>query len=59
MINIILSVVILLILGLASWKIYSDKKQGVMCIGCPYSPKGVKKGATPPCHNDQVVQIKF
>ena len=48
MANIIVSLVIVSILSISAYKIYSDKKQGVKCIGCPYSPK---KGTT------QVIQF--
>lgn len=40
MINIILILVIVAIIGGASWKLWTDKKKGNKCAGCPYSKPG-------------------
>lgn len=44
MVNIILIMVIVAIIGGASWKVWSDKKKGGKCAGCPYS-----NGTNGPC----------
>lgn len=41
--NIILIAVILAIIGGASLYIYSEKKKGVACVGCPHAKECAKK----------------
>lgn len=45
MVNVIVSLIILLIVGLSISKIVKEKRKGAKCIGCPYS--GSKNGG---CH---------
>lgn len=52
--NIIVSIVIISIICGAVGKIIIDKKNGVMCAGCPHSPKGIKKCEAPSCHTDVI-----
>jgi hypothetical protein len=47
LINLIVFSVITLIIGGACYKLYSDKKKGVKCSGCPYSVEG-KQGCNCP-----------
>ena len=48
--NIIISVILIIIIGLAVFYIYKEKKSGKKCIGCPNSCKSCE-GA---CHcNDK------
>ena len=37
MVNIVLGLVIAVIFSAAVYKIYSDRKKGIKCTGCPYS----------------------
>ncbi len=53
MINIIIIAVIVIIVGLASYYIYREKKNGSKCIGCPYGKNCGSKGC-----NDCTCSIK-
>lgn len=44
MVNIVLGIVIAAIFSAAVYKIYSDKKKGIKCSGCPYSKADDGKG---------------
>lgn len=37
MMNVVIVLILLFILGGASYYIYRSKKRGVKCIGCPYA----------------------
>ncbi len=37
--NVILVAVLVVIVGLAVWYVYRQKKKGVTCIGCPHAEK--------------------
>lgn len=35
--NIVVLLIIAVIVGLSIWKVVSEKRKGVKCIGCPHS----------------------
>ncbi|MGN8913897.1 FeoB-associated Cys-rich membrane protein [Anaerofustis butyriciformans] len=51
MINIIVTAVILLIIGLACTYIIKEKKKGTRCIGCPSAGSCQSKKCS--CHNHE------
>ena len=48
-VDIVILVVIAVILGGAGWYIYSAKKKGVQCIGCPDAKTCASKGCGGNC----------
>lgn len=53
MANIIVGAVILIIIGLSTAKIVSEKRKGVKCIGCPHAGSNVQGS----CSCDNVVKF--
>lgn len=48
--NVIISIILIIVIGLAAFYIYKAKKSGKKCIGCPNSCKSCKGS----CHcNDK------
>lgn len=37
MVDIMISLVLVIIFAAAGWKIYTDKKKGAKCAGCPHA----------------------
>ena len=51
MIDILISIIILLCVGLAVFYIYKEKKKGTACIGCPYAGSCQKHKAGISCQH--------
>ena len=54
--DIIIIVILAVLLGIAGYYIYKEKKSGSKCIGCPYGRSCFKKseegGCCSGCHTD-------
>ncbi|USD67081.1 FeoB-associated Cys-rich membrane protein [Vibrio sp. SCSIO 43136] len=49
MTNIIVSLIILLIVGLAIYKVVSEKRKGTKCVGCAHSQSCSSDKNSSPC----------